>query len=253
MLERISIELTNQCGKHCHFCYNHSHPTGATQWEVDELVDFVTDCALAGTKAISLGGGEPLEYPHLCELLERLNGVVFRSFTTNGLLLDADWIERLVRVAPDKIHISIHFPESPPEVDRAIAQVTALTARGIRAGVHLLVARSNLTAARTAAQQLHQAGINNDRIVYLPMRGTDTPTPQEMAKVAGSSHFQSMTCLLVSGKSSRFCSIGWDKQVGWCSYTIARRKLSSLTAAGLATALTDLPLVFCGNDSIIDN
>lgn len=248
MLERLSIELTNQCGKHCSFCYNHSHPTGATAWAVDELVDFVTDCARAGTKAVSFGGGEPLEYPHLCELLERLHGVVFRSFTTNGLLLDADWIDRLVRVAPDKIHVSIHFPESQPEVDRVIAQVTQLAARGIRSGVNLLVTRSNLTAAQTTAQQLHQAGITNDRIVYLPMRGTDTPTPQEMARVAGSIHFQSMTCLLSCGKSSRFCSIGWDKQVGWCSYTIARRKLSSLTAEGLNTALIDLPLVFCGND-----
>ncbi|WP_051038919.1 radical SAM protein [Chamaesiphon minutus] len=159
MLDRISIELTNQCRKHCHFCYNHSHPTGATQWEVDELVDLVTDCALAGTKAISFGGGEPLEYPHLCELLERLNGVVFRSFTTNGLLLDVDWIDRLVRVAPDKIHISIHFPESKPEVDRVIAQVSELAAWGIHSGVNLLVARSNLTATQAAAQQLHKSGI----------------------------------------------------------------------------------------------
>jgi MoaA/NifB/PqqE/SkfB family radical SAM enzyme len=151
VLERISIELTNQCGKHCSFCYNHSHPSGATAWEVDELVDFVTDCAQAGTKAVSFGGGEPLEYPQLCELLERLNGVVFRSFTTNGLLLDANWIERLVSVAPDKIHISIHFPESQPEVERVIAQVIALATRGIRSGVNLLVARSNLTKAQTAS------------------------------------------------------------------------------------------------------
>jgi molybdenum cofactor biosynthesis enzyme MoaA len=141
VLERISIELTNQCGKQCSFCYNHSRTTGATAWAIDELVDFVTDCALAGTKAVSFGGGEPLEYPHLCELLERLQGLVFRSFTTNGLLLDADWIDRLIRVAPDKIHVSIHFPESQPEVDRVIAQVTELATRGIRSGVNLLVAR----------------------------------------------------------------------------------------------------------------
>jgi molybdenum cofactor biosynthesis enzyme MoaA len=248
MLERISIELTNQCGKHCSFCYNHSHPTGATAWTVDELVDFVIDCARAGTKAVSFGGGEPLEYPYLCELLERLQGIVFRSFTTNGLLLDVDWIDRLVRIAPDKVHISIHFPESQSEVERVIAQVTELASCGIHSGVNLLVARSNLTNAQTATQQIHQAGITNDRIVYLPMRGTDTPTPQEMARIAGSDRFQSMTCLLACGKSSRFCSIGWDKHVGWCSYTISRRKLSSLTAEGLAAAIKDLPLVFCGNE-----
>jgi molybdenum cofactor biosynthesis enzyme MoaA len=247
MLERLSIELTNQCGKHCSFCYNHSHPNGETRWALDDLVDFVTDCAQAGTKAVSFGGGEPLEYPELCELLARLQGVVFRSFTTNGLLLNDDWLDRLTLAAPDKIHISIHFPDRHTEVERVIAQVGTLAARGINSGVNFLVTRSNLPSAITAAATLHQAGIGNDRIVYLPMRGQDTPTPQQMAQVAGSKNFQSMTCLLECAKSPRFCSIGWDKKVGWCSYTTSRRELSSLTAAGLAAALTDLPLVFCGD------
>jgi MoaA/NifB/PqqE/SkfB family radical SAM enzyme len=248
MLERISIELTNQCGKQCSFCYNHSHPTGSTTWGLDELVDFVTDLALAGTQSVSFGGGEPLEYSALWELLTRLNGLVFRSLTTNGLLLDDDSIDRLVRAAPNKVHISIHFPESQSEVERVINQVTELAARGIRSGVNLLVTRSNLAAAESAASYLHRSGINNDRIVYLPMRGTDTPTPEEMARVAGSKQFQSMTCLLACGKSSRFCSIGWDKKVGWCSYTIAKKTLPALTAEGLKTALMDLPLIFCGNN-----
>lgn len=246
MLERLSIELTNQCSKHCSFCYNHSYPSGETRWKLDDLVDFVTDCARVGTQAVSFGGGEPLEYPELCELLERLRGVVFRSFTTNGLLLDEDWIDRLTIAAPDKVHISIHFPDRHTEVARVIAQLGKLAARGINSGVNFLVTRSNLTAAIAAATTLRQAGIGNDRIVYLPMRGQDTPTPQQMAQVAGSTNFQSMTCLLQCAKSPRFCSIGWDKKVGWCSYTTARRELPALTAAGLAAALTDLPLTFCG-------
>jgi molybdenum cofactor biosynthesis enzyme MoaA len=250
MLERLSIELTNQCSKHCNFCYNHSHPHGTTRWELDELVSFVTDCAQAGTKAVSFGGGEPLEYPELCTLLERLRGVVFRSFTTNGLLLDADWLDRLTIAAPDKVHISIHFPDSQPEVERVIAQVGMLLERGINSGINFLVTRSNLPAAIAAAATVREAGIGNERIVYLPMRGQDTPTPQQMAQVAGSNHFQSMTCLLECAKSPRFCSIGWDKRVGWCSYTTSRRELPTLTAAGLATALTDLPLVFCGNSNL---
>ena len=31
-------------------------------------------------------GGEPLEFPGLAEVLDRLRGVVFRSVTTNGLM-----------------------------------------------------------------------------------------------------------------------------------------------------------------------
>jgi MoaA/NifB/PqqE/SkfB family radical SAM enzyme len=245
-LERVSVEVTNRCAKACWFCYNHSQPGGDTHWTVEELVAFIKDCAEHGVKAVSFGGGEPLQYEGLFEVLERLDGVLFRSLTTNGLPLNGDVLDRLIAARPNKVHLSIHFPERSGEVDRVIRQVQELAGRGVRSGVNLLVARSNLDAARHAAELVRQAGIGNDRIVYLPMRGRDTPTPREVAMVAGDQPFQSMTCLTACAKSPRFCSIGWDRTVAWCSYTVTRRPLPALTFRGLVDALTDLGLEFCG-------
>ena len=244
--QRISIELTNQCSKHCHFCYNHSNHLGETRWQPDELVSFIKDCAKSGTKAVSFGGGEPLEYPDLFEVLSDLQGVVFRSITSNGLHLQEDLLEKLVTANPDKVHLSIHYPEQKEEVKRIITQVKLLESLGIRSGINLLVPKSKLEAATITSQMILEAGINRERIVYLPMRKMDTPTPQEIAKVAGVKPFQSMTCLMQCGISSRFCSIAWNKSVAWCSYTVSRRPLPNLTAAYLDTTLQNLPLVFCG-------
>lgn len=244
--ERISIELTNACGKACWFCYNHSAPGGETRWTVDEVEALVRDCAAHGTRAVSFGGGEPLQYPDLEGLLARLRGVLFRSLTTNGLHLDRARLERLVAAGPDKVHVSIHFPGQTSEVERAIEQVHALAAAGVASGVNLLVRRAQLAEAQAAAERLEAAGIGHERVVFLPMRGQDTPTSGEMSRVAGGRPFQSMSCLLACARSPRFCSIGWDRQVAWCSYTSARRPLPALSWAGLEQALTDLPLVFCG-------
>jgi hypothetical protein len=246
-LDRISIEVTNRCSKACWFCYNASGPEGETRWSADDLVAFVTDCAAHGVKAVSFGGGEPLQYEDLFAVLERLAGLLFRSLTSNGLLLNGERLERLVAARPDKVHLSIHFPERQTEVDRVIRQVHELAGRGIRSGVNLLVARSNLPAARQAGEALRAAGIGNDRIVYLPMRGRDTPLPTEVAAVAGGGPFQSMTCLAGCARSPRFCSIGWDRTVAWCSYTAARAPLPTLTHDGLTAALTGLGLEFCGD------
>jgi len=245
-LELISIELTNRCAKACWFCYNHSLPEGETRWDPAEVVGFVLDCAAHGVKAVSFGGGEPLQYAGLFGVLRELDGTLFRSLTTNGLFLHGETLDRLVGARPNKVHVSIHFPDRGHEVARVIAQVTDLAARGIRSGVNLLVTRTNLWAARETAKRVRDAGIGNDRIVYLPMRGRDTPTPDELAEVAGRTPFQSMTCLTTCGPSPRFASIGWDKSVAWCSYTAARRPLLDLTFAGLAAATTDLGLEFCG-------
>ena len=251
--ELISIELTNRCAKACWFCYNHSQPEGDTRWAVDEVVGFVRDCAAHGVKAVSFGGGEPLQFPGLFDVLARLDGTLFRSLTTNGLLLHGESLNRLVGSRPDKVHVSIHFPDRTHEVSRVIAQVSDLEARGIRSGVNFLVTRSSLPAARAVAQKVRDAGIGNDRIVYLPMRGRDTPTPNELAEVAGRSPFQSMTCLTKCGSSPRFASIGWDRTVAWCSYTVTRRPLPTLTHAGLMAALTGLGLTFCGETEDADH
>ena len=133
-----------------------------------------------------------------------------------------------------------------------IEQVRDLQSRGIRSGVNLLVARTHLKEARTAALRLREAGIGNDRIVYLPMRGQDTPTPDELAEVAGRVPFQSMTCLTQCGPSPRFVSIGWDKTVAWCSYTTSRHALTELNFEGLSRALNGLGLEFCGGTEDVE-
>lgn len=246
-LDRISIELTNRCAKACAFCYNHSRPDGYTRWEASDVVRFVRDCAEHGVKAVSFGGGEPLQYPGLFDVLRELDGALFRSITTNGLVLHGEALDLLVAGRPDKVHVSIHFPDRTAEVNRVIDQVHELASRGIRTGINFLVTRSNRAAAAEAARRVRAAGIGNDRVVYLPMRGRDTPTPDEVADVAGRRPFQSMTCLAKCAPSPRFAAVGWDKTVAWCSYTVSRRPLPDLTFAGLLEALEGLGLEYCGD------
>lgn len=71
-IERVSINLSNYCIKECPFCYNKSSKAGATFWRANEVVDLIKDCVANGTKAVSFGGGELLEYPELFEILKSL-------------------------------------------------------------------------------------------------------------------------------------------------------------------------------------
>jgi sulfatase maturation enzyme AslB (radical SAM superfamily) len=244
-IERLSIELGERCSKGCAFCYNGSSRDGDTSWTAEALIAFVLDCASHGVKAFSFGGGEPLEMPELLwPVLAALRSVAFRSMTTNGLPLDDAAIAALAGGAIDKVHVSIHNPHDRREVTRVIAQVHALAAAGVRSGVNLLVRRSNLDAARGAAAELHARGIDNQRIVYLPMRGRDVPSAPEVA-AAAAGPFQSTTCLAACGESPRFASISAHRTVARCSYTIARRELAAPTHAAVIAALAGLELIDC--------
>lgn len=238
-VERVSVEPSRRCSKACAFCYNGSSPDGGGAWTPDALVAFALDCAAHGVTALSLGGGEPLEYDGVFDVLRATEGRLFRSLTTNGLpLADGVVFEALVAARPDKVHVSIHAPENPREVERVLAQVLALARRGVRSGVNLLVRGARLDEAARAAGSLRAAGVTNERVTYLPVRGpgADTPSPQEVARVAGGP-FQSMTCLTGCGRSPRFASIGADRTAAWCSYTVTRRPLRAPTYAALVEAL----------------
>ena len=234
-VERLSIELTDRCSKACAFCYAGARPEGGRAWDPDRVVALVRDCARHGTRAVSFGGGEPLEYPHLFDVLAATRGVLFRSLTTNGLHLEGA-LEALSRAAPEKVHVSVHQPADPAEVNRAVRQVEALEARGIRGGVNLLVRRSGLPAARAAGAALRRAGVGPDRVVWLPMRPADTPSAAELAEAAGGP-FQSATCITGCGPSPRFASLAVDGSVAPCSYTRSRAPLREPTHAALAEAL----------------
>lgn len=246
--ERVSIELTNRCSKGCTFCYNSSSRAGGTRWTPQQLVGLAEQCATYGTRAVSLGGGEPLEYAGLYDVLEGTRGRVFRSITTNGLLLDGRAQRALLDVAVDKVHVSLHFPAIVAEVRRVATQVAELRSSGVVAGVNLLVRRSELWAARRAWVALRAQGLSASSIVLLPMRPSDTPTPRQLARVAQTSKFQSVSCLGGCAGSSRFCAISWDWQVGLCSYTSERRRLVEPTARALQSALNGLGLVYCGTE-----
>jgi MoaA/NifB/PqqE/SkfB family radical SAM enzyme len=225
-IERISLELSRRCKKACWFCYNGSDASGESAWSEADALAFLNDCAAFGVKAVSFGGGEPLEDSRVLSLLSSTRGVLFRSLTTNGLPLESPpTFEALVRAAPEKVHVSIHFPDRRAEVIRVVRQVQELASAGIASGVNLLVRRSQLESAKQATNELRDAGIDTRRIVFLPMRGSDTPTPEQVADVAGGSPFASMSCLTGCAKSPRFCTIGWDRTVAWCSYTSTRAPL----------------------------
>lgn len=247
VVERLSIEVSERCSKGCGFCYNGSRADGATDWTPASLTAFVRDCADHGVRAFSFGGGEPLQCPELLyPALAALRGRAFRSMTSNGLPLDAAALAALVEAGVDKVLVSIHNPRDPDEVARVIDQVTAIAAAGIASGVNLLVRRSNLAAARAACARLHAAGIDARRIVLLPMRGSDIPSPAEVAEVAAGP-FQSTTCLVACGESPRFASVSARQTVARCSYTVARRRLRTPSHAALIDALTGLALIDCAD------
>lgn len=243
MIELLSIDISNYCSKQCPFCYNHSTKEGNVKWTPTEVIDFCSDCISNGVKAISLGGGEPFEYDGVFDIIDALYSKCYLSVTTNGfpLLNEAVWQE-LMSHKPDKVHITIHNPDSKTEVDRVVNQVGRLKGSGIKPGVNLLVGASKIKFAHDTYQKLLTI-LDASQIILIPQRYGNTPTPKQLAYVADNKKFQSPACLLQCHRPQRFASVSWDKKVNSCSYAPNKEELSTLDFRGLDEALKRLQWV----------
>lgn len=247
MIEQVSIDLSNYCSKGCAFCYNSSSRVGSTQWLPQEVIDFAKSCISGSVRAVSFGGGEPLEYDGIFDVIAELYPLTYLTLTTNGLpLLEREVVRQLVINKPDKIHISLHNADDDVELARIIEQVKLLKGISIKPGVNLLVRASNVEYCKQAYQQLRRL-LLPDQIILIPQRFIDTPTSKQLASVANGERFQSPSCLLKCSRPLSFATISWDKKANWCSYAKGKQTLETLDYQGLLKALEQVRFVPCAS------
>ena len=244
-VEMLSIDLSNRCSKGCPFCYNSSHGDGDTLWTVEEVVAFARDCIAHGVKAVSLGGGEPFEYEGVFDVIRALFTECYLTVTTNGLPLErADVRERLAVDKPDKIHVTIHRPGDACEVRRVVGQMQMLKEMGIVPGITLLVGADSVPQA-TNAYRMASEVLRSEQIILVPQRYGNTPSPRQLAEVAGNRPFQSPSCLLTCQRPCNFVSVSWDKKANFCSFAGGKQPLLTLNYVGLMDALSKVKFESC--------
>ncbi|MCP4638978.1 MAG: radical SAM protein [bacterium] len=88
----MELEMTHACNLRCVYCYSSAGRPIEHELSLDELKDVVTQAAdLGARKIVLLGGGEPLLYPHLRELVAVIHSRDLRiELFTSGTLLDRD-------------------------------------------------------------------------------------------------------------------------------------------------------------------
>ena len=245
MIELLSIDLSNYCSKQCPFCYNNSTREGNTMWKPSEVIEFASDCIKHGIKAVSLGGGEPFEYEGVFEVINALYPQCYLSVTSNGLPLEdsAIW-EQLKLHKPDKFHMTIHQPDNKAEVDRVEKRLQEINKIGIKPGMNLLVGASKVESAKEVYARLSKI-LKSEQIILVPQRFSNTPSPKQLASVAGNKPFQSPSCLLNCQRPANFCSVSWDKKVNSCSFAGGKQSLGSLDYQGLCQALETVKWKSC--------
>ena len=116
IIEYVRLSLTDACNFCCPYCRPAEiTPQSQTQLlSVDEWMTVLGAFHRLGVKAVRLTGGEPLLYPHIEELLTRINQTGWFediSMTTNGSLL-ASRAAKLKELGLNRVNISLDSLDS---------------------------------------------------------------------------------------------------------------------------------------------
>ena len=104
------INVTNRCNLNCFFC-NQGSLNNDAEIAFTKLRAFIDDLTARGVRSVRLaGGGEPLIYRHIHELLDYLaeKEVFIDNLNTNGVRLNERLCERLARQRVRGVIISLN-------------------------------------------------------------------------------------------------------------------------------------------------
>lgn len=89
----IELEFTRKCNLRCIYCYADSGDPVADELTLDELKSVILQAKeLGARKVILLGGGEPLVFRELPEVIRYIHALGLQQFLfTNGTLITADY------------------------------------------------------------------------------------------------------------------------------------------------------------------
>jgi radical SAM protein with 4Fe4S-binding SPASM domain len=161
--ETVHLAITTRCNQACPGCYvpQRAHPA---ELAVAELCGLIDQWAQMPVFQLAIGGGEPLLYEGLFEVLAhaRKQGVV-PSLTTNGLLINAQVVQRLEQVGVARVNVSWNGPggEEHQRHQATIKALRLLLDSNFQVGVNVLVTPPVLPHLSDEFASLHALGVRH--------------------------------------------------------------------------------------------
>jgi MoaA/NifB/PqqE/SkfB family radical SAM enzyme len=147
----VQFAPTARCDLSCAFC---DQPAGEHEWTVPDAFDLLAGLAEAGALEVALGGGEPLLFDGLPELLQRLATKTRLAVhcTTNGVALEQGALLEVLEHCLGELRLSLH-----PDNDWR-SRIDLLVRARLTFGVNLLLTPATLPALEATLLELLDRG-----------------------------------------------------------------------------------------------
>ena len=147
----VQLAPTSRCNLNCKYCFAQFHERDGISFPRKELMAVIDGLARLGTRFIMVTGGEPMMYPHIVELIERISSHGIECLlNTNGFQV----VQRMDELSQvDIFSVSMDGPKEIHDFYRgegtyeiALEVVKAARARGKRVQLQFTMTRDLMKA-----------------------------------------------------------------------------------------------------------
>lgn len=201
-----TFEVSPVCNLSCKMCYVRRTPgevaqSPRRQMTLEEWLALARQAREAGMLFVLLTGGEPLLWPHFWELYEQLIAMGFVvSVNTNGTLIDEAAVERLKKMPPKRLNITLYGADDETYYrlcgtrgmfDKVDGAIRALTEAGVLVKLNGSFTPYNVCDMDKIIAYARELGLQIDTTTYMfpPVRRcpeqfgeNDRFTPEEAAR-----------------------------------------------------------------------
>ncbi|MDP2091175.1 MAG: radical SAM protein [Candidatus Gracilibacteria bacterium] len=104
---KIYLDLSDKCQLSCKFCLSSSSIEGTNELNIEQLKRIIQEMGELGVFRVKLGGGEPLIYPYIFDVIKLLrDNHIFVSLSTNGKKMNRK-IAQLLKLYGVKVSVSM--------------------------------------------------------------------------------------------------------------------------------------------------
>ena len=156
------LNITWRCNLDCSYCTEYDNAKGDVPFE--DLVARIEKCRALGVLHTDLIGGEPLLHPDLERLFSEITSRGMTSgMTTNGFLLTADKLERLLDAGLGRLQISVDgvhpTRETPKSLKTLRRKIELCAGRPIWFRVNTVICDETLDQVEEVAQFCFELGV----------------------------------------------------------------------------------------------
>ena len=181
-LHTAQLSITGKCNCHCRHCYMSATEAALGELSHDQCLDIIDQLAECGVQSVALTGGEPLVRKDFWQLVDHLlaQDIQVDSIMTNGLLVDANFLQKLKKRGMHNTAIVISFDgighhdwlRGMPGLEQKVLSDFALChQQGFKTRALFCLYKDNMKSLGETVSKLGALGVSNLHVSRLSIEG----------------------------------------------------------------------------------